>query len=443
MLTIPAPPSKSQTHRALILAALASGPSRVLRPLASDDTQHTRACLEQLGARFHPLPGGQGFQVEPIPIAQGPIQAELFVGESGTTCRLITAVAAALPGHYRIHGAGRMHQRPIGPLALALEGLGASIAFENQPGCPPLRLASQGLRGSQTQVDISHSSQFLSALLLAAPRSGQEVTIRLTGSRMASWPYALLTLQAMAEASVRVAVEAEDASGRFSPCPPQEVDGLPPERIRLRVPAAHYQPGEFRVEGDWSSASYFLAAGALGRVPVQVTGLRPDSLQADRAIVGIMGRMGAKVEITSEGVTVFPSPLCGAHISMESCPDIVPTVAMLAATAQGTTRICGVAHLRIKESDRIAAVVEGLCRLGLAAHPTADGMIIHGGTLANGPVSLRTHGDHRLAMSLSLAELGGAQIHLDTPECVRKSYPGFWEEWQKVRAANLEGPHAG
>ncbi|MBZ4647972.1 MAG: 3-phosphoshikimate 1-carboxyvinyltransferase [Desulfomicrobiaceae bacterium] len=436
MIIIPAPPSKSQTHRAFILAALAPGVSRVLRPLESDDTQRTRDCLTALGARIHPIEGG--YRVEAIAQTRPTHPVELAVGESGTTCRLITAVAAALPGTYRISGEGRMHLRPIAPLTDALERLGVGVHFEGAPGCPPLRLTSRGFLQSHTTLDVAESSQYLSALLLAAPLSPQGLTVDITSAAIASWPYAHLTLEAMHHAGVPVTISEREGKG-FVPRAPEEVPGLSAPTLRFCVPAGHsYRAGDFLVEGDWSSASYFLAAGALGRVPVAVTGLRSQSLQADRALVDILNTMGGRVEVHEDRVTAYPSRLRGAELSMGACPDIVPTVAMLAAAAHGTTRIRDAAHLRLKESDRIAAVVDGLTRLGVCAQPTSDGMIIHGGIQNTSPVELATFGDHRLAMSLCLAELLGARPMLDTPGCVAKSFPHFWELWETVRRANAE-----
>ncbi len=440
MITIPAPPSKSETHRALVLAALAGGPSTVHNALTSDDTAHTRACLTALGAQFFPQEDGS-LVVQPIPRHPSPCSAELFVGESGTTCRLMTAIAAVLPGSFRIYGSGRMSTRPIAPLTEALGRLGVDITFEGLPGCPPLRLSSSGWQRAHTTLDASASSQYLSALLLAAPRSPHGLVVDLRGERIASWPYAALTIAAMARAAVPVATF-HHRGDTLSPCTLEDIPLLPPNAIRCTVPGNQpYRAGTFTVEGDWSSASYFLAAGALGRVPVTVTHLRTDSLQADRALVDILKRMGARVTVAATGITVWPSPLMGADLPMGACPDLVPTVAVLAAAAQGTTRIHGAAHLRLKESDRIAAVADGLTRLGVAVQTTDDGLFIAGGLAVRGPVELATFGDHRLAMSLSLTELLGVRPILDQPGCVAKSFPNFWKHWEAVRIAQQEAAH--
>lgn len=439
MITIAAPPSKSQTHRAFILAALATGPSQVLRPLESDDTQRTRACLTALGAQITPTDGG--YRVEGLLQSRPTAPLDLAVGESGTTCRLITAVAASLPGTYRIFGQGRMHLRPIAPLTDALRHLGVDVHFEARPGCPPFRLTSRGFLQNHTTLHVAESSQYLSALLLAAPLSPQGLTVDITSTTIASWPYAHLTLEAMAQAGVHVTISQRQGHG-FAPVPPEAVPQAPAQALRFCVPAGHsYRAGDFLVEGDWSSASYFLAAGVLGQVPVTVTGLRPHSLQADRALLDILSSMGGQVEVCDDRVTAYPSRLHGAELSMGACPDIVPTVAMLAAAAQGETRIRDAAHLRLKESDRIAAVVDGLTRLGVAAQATPDGMIIGGGVKATAPVELATFGDHRLAMSLSMAELLGIRPVLDNPDCVAKSFPHFWQLWEKVRHAHAEQIH--
>ena len=195
-----------------------------------------------------------------------------------------------------------------------------------------------------------------------------------------------------------------------------------------------------RIEGDWSNASYFLAAGAVGRVPVTVTGLRRDSAQGDRFMVDILERMGARVLWDKDEVTVFPSALHGVDVNMNACPDIVPTVAAVAAFARGETVISGAAHLAIKECDRIQAPVAELSKAGVDITARADGMAVRGGPFRT-RAKLSAHGDHRMAMSLSLLELGGVAVSLDNPACVAKSFPDFWTAWALIRRANGV-PHA-
>jgi 3-phosphoshikimate 1-carboxyvinyltransferase len=206
-----------------------------------------------------------------------------------------------------------------------------------------------------------------------------------------------------------------------------------PGRIRFVMQPAPYTPREHVVEGDWSSASYFLAAGAVGREPVTVTGLRPDSLQGDRAILDILAAMDARIDVSAEGVTVLPSGLSGRELDMGRCPDLVPTVAAAACFASGETVIHNVAHLRLKESDRIEAVAENCTQAGAVVTTTADGMRIKPKALRTDQrVEFSSFNDHRLAMSAALFELAGIDVVLDNPGCVAKSFPTFWEKWATI-----------
>ncbi len=474
---IPAPASKSLSHRVLIAAALADGESFLERVLESDDTARTRDILTAVGARFERTgPGaftvrGIAGKVRSRPEGFAPERAapggavsenaplSCFVGESGTTCRLIAAILAAGKGRFRLHGSGRMHQRPLGELTEALAALGAGIFFEEKPGCPPLIIEARGLDssrlpGGMAAIGCGESSQYLSGLLMAAPL-GSGLTVRLTGDKAVSWPYVSLTLETLERFGIPFAVEelAEEAATPGAP-PESAWRAVPwrglardvPWRLRFRVASGVYRPGRYAVEGDWSGASYFLAAGAAGPRPVRVEGLSPRSLQADAALLDILERMGARVERGENAVTVYPSPLRGIEADMGHCPDVVPTVAALAAHAEGTTLITNVAHLRIKESDRLAAPAEELAKAGCLVRVMEDSLAVSpppGGLQAPKPGTVfSAHGDHRMAMSLSLLGLPGPRnpqgcpgfaVTLDDPGCVAKSFPHFWDLWARVR----------
>jgi 3-phosphoshikimate 1-carboxyvinyltransferase len=304
-------------------------------------------------------------------------------------------------------------------------------------------MSSPGLVGGEVTINLEQSSQYLSGLLLAAPLAKATTTIRLIGRSVASWPYVALTLDSMARFGVPVVLERRILD-EWEPCTHAQASGLPPTDIRLIVHPAPYRAGSMRVEGDWSNASYFLAAGAVGKAPVRLTGLNRDSAQGDRHMLEILEKMGARVEWDGESVTVFPSVLHGASLDMNSCPDIVPTVAALAVRAMGETIIHGAAHLALKECDRIQGPVTELSKAGVDIAARPDGMVIRGdGDLLPASVDLCTYGDHRMAMSLSLLELDGFTVNLDNPACVAKSFPGFWDVWKKVRAGNgIGGGHA-
>ncbi len=364
---------------------------------------------------------------------------------------------AAGEGLFRIHGAARMHERPIGELTDALATLGAGVAFEGKPGCPPLLLQAHGLNPALTGKDgllrlgMDVSSQYFSGLLLAAPLCPAPLCVELAGRKAVSWPYVGLTLQCLTDFGISFRVETrKDEEAPWQVLPEGAWRGLAearPGRLRITVRPGAYQSGDYTVEGDWSGASYFLAAGALGRRPVRVQGLRADSLQGDRAMLDILRKMGARVEMEAEAVTVYPSALHGVALDMGSCPDLVPTVAVLAAFAQGSTRISNVAHLRVKESDRISAPAEELAKTGVTVDQLSDGMLISG--LAgrgcgrqNAPrlpegLNLCAHNDHRMAMSLALLALQEPglrmETRLDDPTVVRKSFPQFWEVWSRLQ----------
>ncbi|QLA18797.1 3-phosphoshikimate 1-carboxyvinyltransferase [Desulfolutivibrio sulfoxidireducens] len=432
-LIITAPPSKSVSHRALIRAALANGVSRVAGVLESQDLERTRACLAAMGAKIT----GSGGEYEVTGVAGRPHGGEktpvvLDVGESGTTCRLIVAVAAAGHGLFEVTGRGRMHERPVGELTRVLEGLGAGVAFLGRPECPPLGIQARGLSGGTAEITLEESSQYLSGLLLASPLAAGPLTILVTGKKAVSWPYVAVTLAAMADAGVPVTVETTRGEA-WTVTDPATITRAEPGRIRFLCRPGAYAAGTFRVEGDWSNASYFLAAGALGTRPVRVANLRRDSAQGDTAMVDILRRMGAQVTQDATSVTVFPSPLSGIDVDMGHCPDLVPTVAVAAALAVGPTTITNVAHLRIKESDRLAALADNLGRAGARATVLADGLRIEPGLIPpHDTVSFATYDDHRMAMSMALFSLSGIDTRFDNPGCVAKSFPTFFDEWSKV-----------
>lgn len=429
---VSAPASKSLSHRALICAALSSSRSVIENVLASDDLARTRDVLTALGARFSS--SGKAIVVQGVPTRHlGDPMIDLFVGESGTTCRLLTGIIAAFAGTFRLHGAGRMHERPMTPLVQALDQWGVSFTFEHKQGFLPLIANSPGTLGQTIAIDISESSQFLSALLLAAPCAPTPVTINLVGSKVVSWPYVALTLQVMEDFGVQVHVQTR-AGNTWEPVDWRSLRAVAPESVRFRVdPQPYVMDQNYHVEGDWSNASYFLAAGAVGSSPVHVGGIRPDSMQGDRAILDILKTMGADIVWDDTGCTVFPSSLTGIHVDMSSCPDIVPTVAAAACFATGPSEIHGVAHLRFKESDRLEAMASQLRLAGHNIEALRDGLIIHPRPMSSGDVlELSSLSDHRIAMSLSLLGFSGREIRFDDPGCVSKSFPDFWQLWAQL-----------
>ena len=439
-IIINAPASKSLSHRTLIAAALANGTSEISAILDSDDITRTRDCLTACGAHIEEKTGTlivKGMEDGPKGgNADGKNKDdephELFMHESGTTCRLMTAVAAAGHGTFNIHGAPRMHERPMGELTNALTKLGSKFNYGNKEGFLPFIMTSKGYTKKTVEITLEESSQYLSGLLLGAPLAAHETTITVTGKKAVSWPYVALTLRIMEDFKAGFTVEIKK-NKKWQAVPWRSVKGVTPGEIRFIVQPTGYQPAHYRVEGDWSNASYFLAAGAVGRSPVLLKGLAADSLQGDRAIMDILSQMGADITVTFDGILVMPSKLRGINVDMGRCPDLVPTVAAAAAFASSPTTITNVAHLRIKETDRLAACAGEVARTQCETEIVDDSLIIRPGRLPKGhSISFTTYGDHRMAMSMSLFELAGIGVTLDNPGCVGKSFPGFWDEWKKI-----------
>lgn len=460
------PPSKSLSHRYVIAASLASGRSVVHHVLESDDLKKTREILGAAGAKFYPLdvPSETGEMPDSCDWeivgmngqpqgGDAPTPLSCYVHESGTTCRLLTAVLAAGQGFFRIHGASRMHERPIEELTKALAQLGTDISFEQKTGYPPLVLGGHGLNpklvNGKIRIGMDVSSQYFSGLLLAAPLSMEPLTLELSGNKAVSWPYVGLTLQCLDDFGIKFDVETRQspethwqslAAGGW-----RGLDQAKPDCLRITVQPGQYCSGDFFVEGDWSGASYFLAAGAVGPNPVTVHGLNSLSTQGDRKMLDILRQMGADVRCDQNAVTVCPSCLKGNAFDMGACPDLVPTVAVLASLAHGDTLISNVAHLRVKESDRLAAPAEELAKLGIDVEIKDDGLLVHGlgketlgvSSLDSGNVMFSTHNDHRIAMSLALISLVNPALdissRLDDPTVVRKSFPNFWNIWKKLQ----------
>lgn len=440
---VEAPPSKSVSHRKILLAALAAGESRLTRVLESDDVERTIGALRRVGAAI--TRSGEGeYRIQGLggaPQAKGgepPLAC--FAGESGTTARMLAAILAAGQGEFRIYGAGRLHERPMAELTSALGALGADVRFEGKSGFLPARIVAQGLEQKKETpwlpVRCDVSSQFLSSLLLAGPLTKSGLALEISEEKTVSWPYVGLTLQSMEDAGLPVEVEARDGPS-WTPVDWRGFGAAVPGRIRFRIRKGTYRPlsgkrGE--MEGDYSGAAHLLAAGALGPRPVAVAGLRRDSLQGDAAIMSILQAMGAQAVWEDDVVTVRPGPLRGITADMSSCPDLVPTAAVLAATASGPSLLRNVARLRAKESDRIAALVAELAKIGCEAAAIGDDLVVTPARKRNtvSPEGFCVHGDHRMAMSLALLELAGLSVVLDNPACVTKSFPGFWRAWRKI-----------
>ena len=431
--TITLPGSKSISNRILLLAALAQGTTEIRDVLLSDDTERMLDGLRPLGVGVEKLEShvfrvqgcGGNFPVK---------QAELFLGNAGTAFRPLTAALALSGGDYKLSGAPRMHERPIGDLVDALRELGANIEYLDNEGFPPLEIHPATLSGAgRVSVRGDVSSQFLTALLMALPLLDSEVTVEVVGE-LISKPYIEITLAMMARFGVQV-----------------RRDGW--RSFTVAAGSRYKSPGVIYVEGDASSASYFLAAGAIGGGPVRIEGVGSGSIQGDVRFADALALMGAQIEqgtnwmearapgcgrVMPEASGTHRPPPCGESgrlkaidLDCNHIPDAAMTLAVVALFAEGTTTLRNIASWRVKETDRIAAMARELRKLGAVVEEGADWMRVTP-PLRWLPATITTYDDHRIAMCFSLAALGGVPVRINDPQCVRKTFPGYFAAFERL-----------
>ena len=400
--TVKMPGSKSISNRVLLLAALAEGETRIESLLDSEDTRVMQDALELLGVRI---------ARDPATVRGGPFpnkSADLNLGNAGTAFRPLTAVLALAGGEYRLSGSARMHERPIGDLVDALRRLGARIDYLGEEGFPPLAIHTGKVRGASVSVRGDVSSQYLSALLMALPLTGSERVVEVEGE-LISKPYVEITLNIMRRFGVEV--EREGWSS-------------------FRVPGRGYaSPGRIHVEGDASSASYFLAAGAIAGGPVRVEGVGRSSIQGDVRFTEVLEKMGARISMGEDWIesgAPARGKLKAIDADLNHIPDAAMTAAVAALFADGPSRIRNIASWRVKETDRLAAVATELRKLGAAVEEGADALRVTPPARLK-PATIATYGDHRMAMSFSLAALGGIRVRIDDPDCVAKTFPEYFD----------------
>lgn len=404
------PPSKSYTNRALLLAAMTEGDTTILNGLDSDDS---RIMLQALGKIGFAVRGtfAAGISIgDRVSISAGDV--EIHTGNAGTAMRFLTGFLAFTPGRFLLTGDRRMTERPIGDLVDALRSIGAEVEYAGQEGFPPLLLRGKRMRGGfELSVDGSLSSQFVSALMMGGATLPGGIRIRVQS--LSSKPYVDIT---------------RDVLTKFG----ATVEELGPDRFMVSAPRLSLS--EYSVEGDYSSASYWIAAAAITGGEIVLDGLKPGSAQGDRRFLELMREAGCQHLWKGEEVS-FQGPasrsLRGGRFDCNDMPDVVPTLAAIAPFFSSPVEIVNVANLRLKESDRIAAVAEELRRLGADVTEGPDSLVIRPG-YSQEPVSVDPHDDHRLAMSFAVAGLARGGVTVANPQVVAKSYPRFWKTLEEL-----------
>ncbi|MDL2275429.1 3-phosphoshikimate 1-carboxyvinyltransferase [Desulfosarcina sp. OttesenSCG-928-G10] len=404
------PGSKSETHRVFIAAALAKGVSTLYRPLRSQDTDLTLSALENLGAEVEEH--GSDMLIKGVNGRFSSCAYPLYLANSGTSMRLLAGVVALGEGSYTLTGTERMYHRPIGPLIDALNSLNIGVRYLEKKNCPPLAISGGVVTGGTAAIDCSKSSQFLSSLLLMAPCTQAGMTLTVSHGPV-SKPYVDMTVEVMRRFGITVH---RDGYRQFD------------------VPGGQtYQAGAYTIAPDASQAGYFWGAAAITGGTVTVEGfsgasLQDNAVQGDAGLVRIFQQMGCRVKTADDGITVTGAPLRSVTVDMADMPDMVPTLAVVAAFARGTTVMENIAHLRAKESDRLLAVCTELEKMGIEAVSGPDWLRVTGGVPRGAEID--TWNDHRMAMAFSMAGLAVPGIKIKNPECVDKSFPDFWNVWQ-------------
>jgi len=407
------PGSKSISNRTLLLAALAQGVTEVEGLLDADDVDRMLEALRALGVSIEQRGGTRRFAVRGVAGAFPVKRAKLFLGNAGTAFRPLTAALALSGGDYELAGVPRMHERPIADLVDALRSLGADIRYLGETGFPPLAIGQGRVKpGERVAIRSDISSQFVTALLMALPLTGRGIEVAISGE-LISQPYVDMTLALMA----RFGIAVERDGGRA-----------------LRVPSGrgYASPGSIAVEGDASSASYFLAAGAIGGGPVRVEGVGLDSIQGDAQFARTLFAMGATVDAGADWIEVRGGrPLRAIDADFNRMPDAAMTAAVAALFANGPSRLRGIGSWRVKETDRIAAMATELAKLGASVDTGPDWLsLAPPSTLL--PATIDTYDDHRIAMCFALATLGGVAVRINDPQCVRKTFPGYFAAFRAL-----------
>ena len=411
------PGSKSISNRTLLLAALANGTTRIMDLLASDDTHVMLMALQKLGVKWEPVGATQDYIVHGANGVFPVHHADLFMGNAGTAIRPLTAALAVIGGDYTLHGVARMHERPIGDLVDALNAVGTRIGYTGVAGFPPLHIQRGHIHAQRMHVRGNVSSQFLTAMLMAAPLMARDhaVTIDVVGE-LISKPYIEITLNLMRRFGVQV-----------------ERDGW--RSFTLRAGQHYLSPGTIHVEGDASSASYFLAAGAIAGGPVRVEGVGLNSIQGDVRFVEALRQMGANITLGDNWIEAQSNGVLKAiDADFNHIPDAAMTIAVAALYADGPSTLRNIGSWRVKETDRIVAMSTELRKLGAVVEEGEDFIRVTPAALR--PAAIDTYDDHRIAMCFSLAAFA-TPLRINDPKCVAKTFPEYFDVFAKITQNDL------
>lgn len=418
--TISIPGSKSLSHRMLICASLANGKSTLKNLLNSEDIEHTMMALCAMGAKISKpvsqIKEGEVIEVNGFGGMPTPHDEPIFLGNSGTSMRLLAGIAALGRSSYTLTGDERMQERPMGDLLEALKMAGVAADTRDGDGTPPITITgNEKAQGGEITLDCSQSSQYLSAMLMMGPFLPRGLTIHLPGKAVSA-PYVDLTMDVMKQ----FGVHAERISDTVYHVAGSQV----------------YRAGRYVIEPDLSNASYFWAAGAVTGKRITVADVNQKSLQGDKRLLDIFEQMGCRVEHFDHGIGVCSdgggASLAAVEVDMSDIPDVVPTLAVVASFAKGTTKVVNIAHLREKECDRISAVVSQLKKMNVEADQGEDWLSVTGGDGHKGAV-VETFNDHRIAMAFSIAGLMVEGVQIENEGCVSKSFPTFWDKFDALR----------
>ena len=408
------PGSKSLSNRALLLAALAKGTTTLTNLLDSDDIRHMLNALKKLGVNYQLSDDKKQCVVEGLGRAFNTAELgklELFLGNAGTAMRPLCAALCLGQGEYILTGESRMFERPIGSLVDALQQAGAEVSYLGEENYPPLSIKGTGLKGGKVEIDGSVSSQFLTAFLMAAPMASEDTTIEIIGE-LVSKPYIKITLQIMRDFGVNV-------------------DNDSYQRFTIKGGQTYTAAGDYLVEGDASSASYFLAAGAIGGGSIKVTGIGKNSVQGDIQFADALEAMGAKIEWGDDYIKVSKGNLVAIDMDMNHIPDAAMTIAVAALFAKGTTKIRNVYNWRVKETDRLFAMATELRKVGASVVEGHDFIEVTPPTVFN-HAEIDTYDDHRMAMCFSLVALSDTAVTINDPKCTSKTFPDYFEKLASV-----------